>query len=242
MEGNPVTSIDSTVRQKLATLTADVAPMRISEIVLKTSRFDEMKLWYQGVLGVAPFYEHSPGGGGRAGPRRRAGGGGGVHQSTHPPPAGAPRAPAGARQERASDIRLCFIRLHLDHPYTQVLAIFDVPGTRDQPSGDPGLHHVQFRNATMDDLFARYDRLKSIGMLPHRTANHGPGTSFYYRDPDQNVVELSASNFASAEDYKAYFTSESYRRNPSGIEIDADDYVARYRSGTSLADLVRIPA
>lgn len=211
-----MTSIDSTVRQKLATLTADVAPMRISEIVLKTSRFDEMKLWYQGVLGVAPFYEHSP--------------------------AGGSKAAAGGRQERASDIRLCFIRLHLDHPYTQVLAIFDVPGTRDQPSGDPGLHHVQFRNATMDDLFARYDRLKSIGMLPHRTANHGPGTSFYYRDPDQNVVELSASNFASAEDYKAYFTSESYRRNPSGIEIDADDYVARYRSGTSLADLVRIPA
>ena len=173
-----------------------------------------MKAWYQGMLGVAPFYEHVP------------------------------KAPAAAaqsgQQERASDLRLCFIRLHLEHPYAQVLAIFDVPNTRSEPTGDPGLHHMQFRNPTMDDLFARYDRLKALGIRPHRTANHGPGTSFYYRDPDRNIVEISANNFATVEEYRAYFNSEGYRRNPSGIEIDADAYVQRYRDGTPLAELVRI--
>ncbi len=207
-----MTSFDAAAREKLASLNADLTPVRISEIVLKTSRFEELKLWYQGVLGVAPFYEHNPAAGTSGG------------------------------QERATDIRLCFIRLHLDHPYAQMLAIFEIPGTRDAPGSDPGLHHMQFRNASMQELFTRYERLKALGILPHRTANHGPGTSFYYRDPDQNVVELSANNFATVEEYKAYFTSESYKRNPSGIEIDADDYVARFRSGTPLAELVRIPA
>ncbi|TWT14101.1 VOC family protein [Reyranella sp. CPCC 100927] len=208
-----MTSFDAAARAKLASLNSDLSAPRLSEIVLKTSRFEDMKIWYQGVLGVAPFYEHNPAG----------------------------SSPAGA-QERATDIRLCFIRLHLDHPYAQMLAIFEIPGTRDVPGNDPGLHHMQFRNGSMTDLFTRYDRLKALGILPHRTANHGPGTSFYYRDPDQNVVELSANNFATVEEYKAYFTSDGYKRNPSGIEIDANDYIARFRRGTPLADLVKIPA
>lgn len=203
-------------RDRLLNLNLDLTPMRISEIVLKTSRFDELKVWYQGVLGVAPFYEHVPKG-------------------------GAKKAATG-QQERASDIKLCFIRLHMDHPYVQVLAIFEVPGTGNAAGDEPGLHHMQLRNATMNDLFKRYERLKSIGILPHRTANHGPGTSFYYRDPDRNIVEISSSNFTSQADYLAYFTSDSYKRNPSGMEIDADEYIARYRSGVSLAELVKIPA
>ena len=202
-------------REQMLKLTLDLPPMRMSEIVLKTSRYDELKAWYQGVLGVAPFFEHVP--------RTKV-------------------APEPGKQERATDLRLCFTRLHMDYPYAQVLAIFDIPGTKGAPSGDPGLHHMQFRNPTMDHLFERYTRLKSLGILPHRTANHGPGTSFYYRDPDQNVVEISASNFVTIEEYSAFFTSDGYKRNPSGIEINADEYIARYRAGMSLADLVTIPA
>ncbi len=203
------------LQSRMMAATLDIAPMRMSEIVLKTSRFDAMKIWYQAVLGMAPFYEHTP------------------------KQAAQVRVPG--QQERATDIRLCFIRLYLEHPYAQVLAIFDVPGTKDAPSGDPGLHHMQFRNATMDDLFLRYERLKALGMVPHRTANHGPGTSFYYRDPDQNIVEISASNFTSQDEYLAYFKSDSYLRNPSGIEIDPDEYIGRYRSGVPLHELVYIP-
>lgn len=202
-------------RERMLALNLDLAPMRISEIVLKTSQYDALRAWYQGVLGIAPFYEHVP--------------------------KGPARALAPGEQERASDIRLSFFRVYLEHPYAQVVALFEIAGTRTSPSGDPGLHHMQFRNATMDDLFTRHDRLKSLGIRPHRTANHGPGTSFYYRDPDGNVVEISANNFATVEEYKAYFASESYKRNPSGIEIDADAYIARYRNGTPLAELVKIP-
>lgn len=207
-----MTTKSEQVRQRSA---ADPAPMRISEIVLKTSRYDEMKAWYQQLLGLKPFFEHLP---------------------KRPAAASAP-----GQQERATDIRLCFMRLHLDQPYTQVVAIFDVPGTPTTPGPSAGLHHMQFRNPTMDDMFLRYDKLKALGILPHRTANHGPETAFYYRDPDQNIVEISVNNFETAEEYVAYFVSDSFLSNPSGIEIDADAFIARYRQGTPLAQLVLMP-
>ncbi len=100
-----------TDREALLNLNLDLTPMRMSEIVLKTSRFEELRDFYQGVLGVAPFYEHRPEN---------------------------PTAIVPGRQERASEIRLCFIRTFLEHPYAQVLGIFEIPGTRPQPSGRPG--------------------------------------------------------------------------------------------------------
>jgi hypothetical protein len=83
--------------------------------------------------------------------------------------------------------------------------------------------------------------LRAQGIVPAKAYNHGPGTSFYYRDPDNNLVELSAVNFIDEKDYLAYYSSESYRKNVSGIPVDADTYVARYRAGTAQAELVRIP-
>jgi hypothetical protein len=65
--------------ERLLNLNLDLTPMRISEIVLKTMQFEKLKAFYQGVLGVAPFYEHIP--------------------------ATAPTIEPG-RQERASEIRL----------------------------------------------------------------------------------------------------------------------------------------
>lgn len=196
-------------------LNQDLAPLRISEIVLKTSQFDTLRHWYQTVFGIKPFYERTP-------------------------PKSAASAYAGGQYVRASDMRLSFMRLHMDFPYTQVLALFEVPDLARGASGEPGLHHMQFRHPTMAELVTRYERLLAIDVKPVRTANHGPGTSFYYADPDGNSVELSASNFTTEEDYLGYFKSDSYRNNPSGIEIDVADYVRRFRSGISLAELVRI--
>ncbi|HWP29506.1 MAG TPA: VOC family protein [Chloroflexota bacterium] len=184
---------------------------RLSEIVLKTSHFERLREWYRTFLGTDPFFERTP----------------------PPRPAGAP-----ASYTRASDVRMCFFRLHLDYPYTQVLGIFEVPNLAPAPA--PGLHHLQLRHASLDALFDHYERLKAEAIRPHRTANHGPGTSFYYADPDGNVVEISAPNFDSEAEYLAYFASDTYAANPSGIEIDAEAYIARYRSGVPKAELVRI--
>ena len=142
----------------------------------------------------------------------------------------------------AGAYNIAFIRIFSDHPYTQVLGIFEVPaitGHADNQKGAPGMHHMQLRHAGLNHLFSRYEALRACGITPMRSFNHGPGTSFYYHDPDGNTVELSAANFVNEADYLAYFRSESYAKNISGIEIDPAEYVARFRAGTTQETLVR---
>lgn len=140
--------------------------------------------------------------------------------------------------------RIAFIRIFHAHPYTQVLGLFEIPqavGEACMTGGDPGLHHLQLRHASLEHLFTRYEELRAAGITPMRAFNHGPATSFYYRDPDANMVELSAVNFPDEAGYLAYFRSAAYQRNVSGIEIDPADFVARYRAGVPEAELVRMP-
>ena len=189
-------------------------PLRFSEVVLRTLHFERLREWYRTLLGVDPYFERTP--------------------------SAEDLANAIPGLSRAADLRLAFFRVHLDYPYTQVLGIFQVPTLVDAPSNTPGMHHVQLRHASLGELFDRYDRLKIAGIMPHRTANHGPGTSFYYHDPDSNMVELSAANFDTEAEYLSFLASDAYRTNPSGLEIDADEYVTRYRRGVPRAELVRI--
>jgi len=42
----------------------------------------------------------------------------------------------------------------------------------------------QLRTRASRHLVDLYGVLKDSGELPEETSNHGPGTSFYYRDPD----------------------------------------------------------
>src|SRR5207244_5601974 len=72
------------------------------------------------------------------------------------------------------------------------------PGERN--SGDfragkeAGLHHMAFTFKSLGDLLDTYTRLKEIGISPYWFINHGPTTSMYYRDPDNNQVELLIDN------------------------------------------------
>ena len=198
-------------------LTADLKCVRISEIILQTSRYDDLSRWYKAVLGVKPYFE----------------------KSERPAPAA---VKSGSKGVRASDVRLCFFRLQMDYPYTQTFGIFEIPGLGDKPTIDPGLNHMQFRHDSLDQVVTRYERLRGAGITPYRVANHGPGSSFYYNDPDGNVVELSANNFATEAEYLAYFQSESFKRNPSGIDVDPETYVKRFRSGIPLEEFRLIPA
>lgn len=122
--------------------------------------------------------------------------------------------------------RMCFFRLHTEHPYQDVVAIFEMPGTRDAPTDVPRLHHMQLRNASLPVLRERYRRLREVGVVPYRSMDHGPSTSLYYRDPDHNVVEIAASNFATLAEFEACLASDDYRRNPAGKVIDPQSLLA----------------
>jgi len=182
--------------------------MQFGEVILKTTRYNDLKSWYCQVLDTQPMLE--------------------TERTVEPGAGGA--------------IQLCFIRPASDFPFFMTLGIFDVPGLRQPDPTVPGLHHFQIRFASIDDLFGRYEALAPRGIVPARSANHGPGTSFYYRDPDANQVELAASNYATELEVNALLQSEAFRRNPSGIDVDPVKYVGRYREGVSLEELRRIPA
>ena len=191
--------------------------LKISETILKTANVERMKAWYKTVLGVGPFFERTP------------------DPGTRPLDLGG--------QTRASDLKMCFFRLSTDYPYIQTLGIFEEPGTAaEPPKGVPGLHHMQLMCGSVAELVEKYEELGRNGLRPHRSANHGPMTSFYYRDPDGNNVEVTAQNYPTLEAMVAFMATDGFKNNPSGAEIDPADFVKRFHDGVPAEELTRLPA
>ena len=193
--------------------------IRISEVVLQTSQFNRMTQWYEAVLGNQWSVVNTPK---DAATEKQA-------------------TANGNKQVRASDVRSSFMFIDKSLPYGQLFAIFEIPFVRSSPTTDPGLNHMQFKHVDIPALFQRIKLLEEHGITPHRCANHGPITSFYFYDPDRNIVELCSNNFQTQEAFLGYFQSDAYRMNPSGIELDYKEFVARFDSGVDIEELVRIP-
>ena len=51
---------------------------------------------------------------------------------------------------------------------------------------------------------------------------------------------MTCTLFEKQEDFRAYFETDAYKNNISGIPIDPDDYISRYRAGTLREELVKI--
>lgn len=112
----------------------------------------------------------------------------------------------------------------------------------EKPAGQQvGFAHVAFTYASLNDLFGTYQRLKKVGITPGRAINHGPTTSFYYRDPDGNEVELQVDRFTDMKDAAAWMQGPAFASNPIGITFDAEQMIARLQSGESEASLLRRP-
>jgi catechol-2,3-dioxygenase len=188
----------------------DAVALQLSELVLKTGRYVDMRAFYTHVLGHGPFYERTP------------------DPDAPPRPVGMP--------ERAVDVRLGFFRIQGD----QVLALFGIDSLAGTDASGPGLHHFQFGVGSLRDLVTQHEHLTSAGLRPHRAANHGQATSYYYRDPDQNIVEFSCSNFATMDEEVAFMSGPVFAANPSGLELDPDRFAARYRAGDPERDLLRL--
>ena len=102
------------------------------------------------------------------------------------------------------------------------LVIIARPGTTERPPNSAGLDHLAFTYATLSELVATYERLKSLGITPQRCTDHGSSTSFYYLDPDGNQVELKVDTFATAEEQHAYLRSDAFFQNPIGTPLDPE--------------------
>lgn len=137
--------------------------------------------------------------------------------------------------------RIAFFRIESQFPYTQTLAVFELSNLTAPNDAVPGLHHFQIQLGFLPALFDHYELLRDRGIKPNRSSNHGPSTSFYFSDPDGNVIEVSAQNYETEAEQMAYIKSEAFRKNPSGIDVDPEAFVKQYRSGTPIRVLRMIP-
>ncbi|HZT90057.1 MAG TPA: VOC family protein [Stellaceae bacterium] len=136
------------------------------------------------------------------------------------------------------DERLCFLSYDDEH---HRLALIHVPGLPVRDPNAAGTDHVAYAYDSLGDLLSTYRRLKAVGILPHWPVNHGVTTSLYYRDPDNNRVELQVDNFATPKELDAYFQSPAFAANPVGVTYDPEELCRRYEAGEPMADLLRIP-
>jgi catechol-2,3-dioxygenase len=108
----------------------------------------------------------------------------------------------------------------------------------ERPPRSAGLDHIAFTYQDIEALLTTYVRLKQAGILPFVCVNHGPTTSLYYHDPDQNRIELQVDNFADMNEATTLM-QEQFSINPVGEEFDPDELLARLRSGVDAAELLR---
>lgn len=205
----------------LRAASADIPAPWISEVVMQTNQFELVKAWYAAILGGEWFMENTPSGAPPKDDRTGAGG-------------------PGGKQVFASDVRACFMRLPAPPPYSLTFAIFELKHLDTAPSRDPGMNHMQLKHPDLEALIRRLEVLRDHGIHPHRSSNHGPVTSFYFRDPDANIVELCIDNFDTPAEKAAFVQSPAFRANPSGVSLDRDEFIARYRSGVPKAELLAI--
>ncbi|MEV7344447.1 VOC family protein [Streptomyces sp. NPDC093544] len=144
-----------------------------------------------------------------------------------PPPSDDPDEPS----------RICFLDFYFDPPYTQRIAVFECADVGSGPSSR-GLHHFQLRTPSVEALVDLYRTLKDGGQLPVEASNHGPGTSFYYRDPDGNKVELSALNFSSRDEMRAFMATDAFKSNPNGFPLDPEQLAKGAGAGRNLSELI----
>jgi catechol-2,3-dioxygenase len=109
------------------------------------------------------------------------------------------------------------------------------------PGHTVGFYHVAFAYRSLDELLGTYVRLQDEAITPWRAINHGPTVSFYYKDPDQNDVELQVDSFPNSELTNAWMRSDAFLRNPIGIEFDPAEMIRRYEAGESATELMRRP-
>lgn len=121
------------------------------------------------------------------------------------------------------------------------IAIAKMPGLAARPFQSAGVEHCAFTYACLEDLLATYERLKLQGITPYWTINHGPTLSFYYRDPDNNQIELQIDIFESNEKINAWLAQSDFTSNPIGVTFEPEALIARYRAGETTDSLLARP-
>lgn len=99
------------------------------------------------------------------------------------------------------------------------------------------LRRIAFAFPNMDDMLNSYSRMNSLSHVPTYAADLGPMTSFYYEDPDGNVVEFTVNNYKTDEDCIKALQSPEFAAKPLGTPVEPDRMVIQRSEGMSIEEL-----
>lgn len=106
-----------------------------------------------------------------------------------------------------------------------------------------GFYHAAFSYGTLEALLNNYLRLRQIDIIPYRMMHHGLSISFYYYDPDNNIIELYVDGVP--EDKAAttaWLSRPEFISNPIGSHLDPDAFISDYLAGKPLTELLDYPS
>jgi len=116
--------------------------------------------------------------------------------------------------------------------------------TEDRPAAAAGVDHIGFMCDSPAQLAEQYERLKAVGIMPTMSVNHHFTSSLYYRDPDDNEVEISCDNLPSKQAARKFMTSDAMAEAMVppffGGEFDPDELLRLHRSNAPAEQLSRI--
>ena len=120
------------------------------------------------------------------------------------------------------------------------VAFLAVPGLSDDPEkiSHNGMHHSAFEYASFDDLLSSYKRLSDEGIKPAFSLDHGLTISIYYKDPENNFVELQSDCFGDWKLSSEWIrTSPDFAANPIGTFFDPAKVYEAHQSGVGFDTL-----
>ena len=149
----------------------------------------------------------------------------------------APRPSTTASRENLATSRFvaAWSSNHLANPRVTILSLSGL--TMEAQQGLRERQHIIFECSTLDDLLAAYVRLKGLGIEPVHSVHHGAGATFYYEDPDQNVVELTLDLTNSQHSEGEAHTWDSPEDLPLGTHVDPEKMIAAREAGMSVAEV-----
>ena len=101
-----------------------------------------------------------------------------------------------------------------------------------------GLDHISYRINPIEKWFDFYFKAKERGLSPLWTVNHGWISGIYYRDPDNNLVEVFFEHFSTAEEFKENI-SPDFEDEPIGTNMDIEILYEMFKSGAGFSELIK---
>ena len=101
-----------------------------------------------------------------------------------------------------------------------------------------GLDHISYRINPIEKWFDFYFKAKERGLFPLWTVNHGWISGIYYRDPDNNLVEVFFEHFSTAEEFKENI-SPDFEDEPIGTNMDIEVLYEMFKSGADFSELIK---